>query len=67
MNYDHNQFLGYLNFSRAIENSFWIAQKAIVEKILTRSLGSVLENYTMTVWNKAHIVYSIWWYRLQNN
>jgi len=32
MNYDHKMFLGYLNFSQAIENSIWIAQRDIVEK-----------------------------------
>ena len=41
--------MGYLNFSRAIENYIWIARRAIVEKKLMRRLCTMFVNVVLVV------------------
>jgi len=48
------QFSGYLNFSRAIENSILIDRRAIVENLLARRL---LQTYFICFMRKIQGVY----------
>jgi len=46
MNNDLNFLGGYLNFSRAIENSIWISRRAIVEKkVNAQTYVNILEKF----------------------
>jgi len=44
MNYDHNKKFGLFKFHRAMENFILIAQRAIIEKKLTRRLNTIHVN-----------------------
>ena len=69
------KYMGYLNFSRAIENSTWIARRATVEQQLTRrlfrrpkpGLFSIMQGFLiLSLWlNKCRFFFKLsYWFHI---